>query len=775
MDMKFGIGQSVRRTEDVRFVTGTGQYTDDIHLENEAYAHFVRSPHPHARILAIDVAAAKSAPGVIGVLTHEDLRGSDAGMPKGRFIVTNRDGTEALPPRKPLLASDKVRFVGDAVVMVVAQDAASAADAAELVTVDYEPLPHNLDLKVAQGAAQIWDERPGNLSADWEMGNKAATDEAFAQAHTIAALDIRQNRVVANPMEPRACIGAYDPASERYTLYTSSQGVNNTKGRIVEMLKIPPEKIRVVTPDVGGGFGMKAFVYPEHGMTLIAAKLFGRAVKWTGDRTEAFLADAAGRDTQAHAELALDKNGKILALRVEGLGNSGGYMSQHGAFVQTAGGNRVLGGLYRIPVGYAHINCYFTNSGPVDAYRGAGRPEGAFLIDRLLDVGANMLGMDRVEIRRRNLITPEELPYKTWIGAMIDSSDCVRGLEQTANRAKAADFPVRKTLSEKRGKLRGRGISYYVEAAASPGNEPAKIKFTEKGDALVFVGTQSNGQGHETSFAQVVAENLGLPFHRIKIVQGDTDLHGGTGTGGSRSLVMAGNAVAVTCGEVVKKGKLAAGHVLQAGGADVEFGVVGGVGRFQVAGTERAITVSELASTLVRETIPGFEGGLDTDGIYPSKAGTFPNGCHWAEVEIDKDTGIVEVVDYHVVDDFGRVINPLLLEGQVVGGIAQGLGQVLMEDCIYDAESGQLLTASFQDYAMPRAEDMPPLDLTYNEIICKTNPLGAKGAGEAGNVGALPAIMNAIIDALGIVHMDMPATPEKVWRALRQNKTAAAR
>ncbi len=772
MDMKFGIGQPVRRTEDVRFVTGTGQYTDDIRAEREAHAHFVRSPHPHARVLSIDVDAARAVPGVIGILTHADLDRLGVGMPKGRFIVTNRDGTEALPPRSPLLASGKVRFVGDPVVAIIAEDAAIAADAAELVSVEYEPLPHNVDLKSAQNAETIWDGKPNNISADWEMGNKAATDEAFAKAKTVVALDIRQNRVVANPMEPRACIAAYDAANEHYTLTTSSQGVNNTKGRILEMLNIAPEKLRVITPDVGGGFGMKAFVYPEHGVVMIAAKLFGRPVKWTGDRTEAFLTDAAGRDTQARSELALDENAKILALRVNGLGNTGGYMSQHGAFVQTAGGNRVLGGLYRIPVGYAHIVCYFTNSGTVDAYRGAGRPEGAFLIDRLLDVAAKEIGIDPVEIRRRNLITPEDLPYKTWIGAMVDSSDCVRGLEETVARADAKNFPARKAASKQRGKLRGAGISYYVEAAASPGNEPAKIKFTDTGEALVFVGTQSNGQGHETSFAQIVAENLGIPFHMIRIVQGDSDLHGGTGTGGSRSLVMAGNAVGVSCEEVIKKGKVAAGHVLQAGGADVTFGVVEGTGRFHVVNTPRSITVSELATVLKREAIPGLEGGLDSEGIYASKAGTFPNGCHWAEVEIDEDTGAVEVVAYHVVDDFGRVINPLLLEGQVVGGIAQGLGQVLMEDCIYDSESGQLLTASFTDYAMPRADDMPPLDLSYNEILCKTNPLGAKGAGEAGNVGALPSIMNAIVDALGITHMDMPATPEKVWRALRANGSA---
>ena len=768
--MKFGIGQPVLRTEDVRFVTGAGQYTDDMNLENQIYAHFVRSQYPHAKILGIDVSAAKSARGVVGVLTAKDIAASGAAMPKGRFIVVNRDGTDALPPPKPLLASDKVRFVGEAVVMILAESAAQAADAAELVSVDYEPLPHNINLKTAASASEIWDIRPGNLSADWEMGDRAATDAAFAKAKTIVSLDIRQNRVVANPMEPRGCLGAYDAATGRYTLTTSSQGVNNNKGRVVEMLKVPPENVRVITPDVGGGFGMKAFIYPEQGMALLAAKMFGRPVKWTGDRAEAFLSDAAGRDTQAVSELALDENGKILALRVEGMGNTGGYMSQHGAFVQTSGGNRVLGGLYRIPVGYAHVNCYFTNSGPVDAYRGAGRPEGAFLIDRLLDMASQKTGIDRFEIRRRNLITKEELPYKTWIGAMIDSSDCVATLDQTALRADWKNFSKRQTEAKKHGKLRGIGISYYVEAAASPGNEPAKIKFNAKGEAEVYVGTQSNGQGHETSFAQIVAEQLGLPFHSIKIIQGDSDLHGGTGTGGSRSLTMAGNAVGVTCGEIIKKGKIAAGHVLQAGGAEVDFRVTEGIGRFQVTDTPRGITVGELAVTMQHESIPGMDGGLDTEGVYQSKAGTFPNGCHFAEVEIDAETGTVEVVDYHVVDDFGRVVNPLLLEGQVQGGIAQGLGQVLMEDCIYDQESGQLLTASFMDYAMPRAGDMPPLDLTYNEILCKTNPLGTKGAGEAGNVGALPAIMNAIVDALGIDHMDMPATPEKVWRVLRQKQ-----
>ncbi len=770
--MKFGTGQSVRRTEDIRFITGHGQYTDDLKLPNETHGVFLRSPHGHAKILSIDTSAAKEAPGVVAVLTQADLEAAGAKPMVTQTPVKGRDGAFPHGVAKTFLARDQVTFVGEAVVLIVAETLAQARDAAELVVIDYEPVDAVGTLQSAPDGAQIWDEVAGNLCLDWADGKEAECNEAFARAAHIVGLDMVQNRVIVNSMETRNAIGHYDASKAHFTLYSGNQGSGGLRTNIAKILDVPPEKVRVVSSDVGGGFGMKAGLYPEQCCVLMGSKIVGRPVRWSADRTEAHLADHHGRDMLTRAEGAFDEDGKILALRFTGTANLGGYLSGFAPFIPTLAGSRIFGGVYRVPAFYTHIKLYFSNTAPINAYRGAGRPEAAYYMERLMDIAALHLGIDRVELRRRNLIAPEELPYKNWWGVAFDSGDYPRLLEEGAARADRAGFAARRRQSEAKGKLRGFGLAYYVEITAASGAEPAAVRFTDNGGVELHVGTQSNGQGHETAFAQVVAEKLGVPFESIQVKQGDSDWFTGGGTGGSRSLNMAGGALLGAADEVIAKGKTAAGQVLQAGGKDVAFDIVEGIGRFRVAGEERSITVGELAVTLRREKLPGFENGLDSEALFKGPASTFPNGCHICEVEIDPETGHVDVVSYRVLDDFGRVINPMLVAGQVHGGVVQGLGQALMEHAIYD-DSGQIVTASFTDYAMPRAEDMPDIDFAYEEIPCKTHAMGAKGCGEAGTVGALPAIVSAICDAIGIEHLDMPATPERVWRAIREGRAAA--
>ena len=764
--MKFGVGQAVRRREDVRLVTGQGHYTDDIRLPGEAHAYFVRSPYPHALIKSVDMDAARQLAGVVGVLAAGDL--GDTGPMPVRGVMKNRDGSPIKQSPKMLLPKDRVRFPGEAIAMVIAETAAIAKDAADLVTIDYEPLAATASLDAVTQGADIWDGIPGNLAFDWAEGNEAACKEAFASAAKTVAVELVQNRVSPSPMEPRGAVGIYDATADHYTLYTSTQGPSTIRDRIaVALLKIPPQKLRVITEDVGGGFGMKATVVAEQALVLIAAKRFGRPVRWVGERIEAFLADGHGRDVKMKGELALDKDARILGLRLESAADMGAYMTHVGPYIPTLG-LRVMGGVYRVPAVHAHVKGYFTNTTVITSYRGAGRPEAIYITERLLDAAAAAFGIDRVEIRRRNLIAPHELPYRNWRGLSIDSGDFPGNLELCAERADWAGFERRRAETERRGKKRGVGIAYYFEASGGPaGAEPAVIRFAVDGTVEVYLATQSNGQGHETAFAQIVADRLGVPYEKVVIKQGDTDFGvAGGGTVGSRSAQAAGNAIGIAVEGVVRKGKSAAAHVLQAGGEPVEFEVEEGIGRFRVSGTARSIGVSELASTLKTDRVPGFEAGLDESGSFESPP-TFPNGCHICEVEIDPETGTVEIVRYHIVDDVGRVINPMILDGQIHGGVAQGLGQALMENCVYDEETGQLVTATFTDYAMPRADDMPALDVVYNEIPCTTNPLGVKGAGEAGTIGALPAIIGAISDALGILHVDMPATPEKIWRIAR--------
>jgi carbon-monoxide dehydrogenase large subunit len=771
--MKFGIGQSVKRTEDIRFITGQGRYTDDLRFERELYVAFLRSPHGHAKIKSIDIEAAKAAPGVVGVLTFADVEAAGASPMPLLAPIPSRDGSFAKSTPKPLLAKDKVTFPGEAIAMALAETYAQACDAADLVAVDYEPLDAAGTLDYAATGPQIWDGAPNNLCFDWITGDEAGVNEAFANAAHVAEIDVVQNRIVVNSMETRNAIGLYDAAADRYTLYSGTQGSAGLRDRIAKhVLHIPVEKLHVITPDVGGGFGMKGFMYPEQPLVLIAAKKFGRPVRWSSDRTEAFLSDNHGRDMHTKAQLALDADGKILAMKIDGTANMGGYLSQFAPFIPTLAGGRIFGGLYRVPKLFANVKGYFSNTAPIDAYRGAGRPEAAYLMERLMDAAAAKTGIDRVELRRRNLLTPEELPFRNWTGVNFDSGDYPRLLKEGQERADVAGFAERRKQSEARGLKRGLGIAYYVEITFAVGSEPAAVKFTENGGVELYVGTQSNGQGHETAFAQLVAERLGVPFESITVKQGDTEWVNGGGTGGSRSLNMAGGALLQASDEVIKKGKTAAGQVMQAGGNDVMFDVVEGIGKFRVANTDRAMTVGELAVTLKREKLPGFEMGLDTDANFSGEASTFPNGCHICEVEIDPETGKVELASYHVLDDFGRVINPMIVAGQVHGGVVQGLGQALLENCVYEPQTGQILTASFTDYAMPRADDMPDITFAYEEIPCKTHAMGAKGCGEAGTVGAMPAVMSAVADAIGIVHIDMPATPERVWRAIREKNAA---
>ncbi|MGZ5987956.1 MAG: xanthine dehydrogenase family protein molybdopterin-binding subunit [Rhizomicrobium sp.] len=773
--MKFGVGQSVKRTEDIRLVTGQGQFTDDYHFEKETFAAFLRSPYAHAKIKSIDISAVTSAPGVVAVLTHDDVEAFGAKPMPNAAPLKNRDGSGPKAAPKTLLAKDHVTFPGEAIVMVVAETYPQACDAAELVAIEFEELPAAGTLEVAPGRPAIWESVPGNESFDWIDGKQEACNEAFAKAAHVAEIEVVQNRVVVNSMETRNAIGLYDNASDSYTLYSGNQGSGGLRDRVAKgILNIDVSKLRVVNRDVGGGFGMKAGAYPEQPLVLIAAKKTGRPVRWSSDRTEAFLTDQHGRDTWTKAEAALDKDGKLLAVRVTGTANMGGYLSSFAPFIPTLAGGRILGGVYRVPTMFVAIKGYYTNTAPINAYRGAGRPEAAYMMERLMDAAAAKTGIDRVEIRRRNLIKPEELPYRNWWGIPFDSGDYPRLLEQGLKRAGFDNFEARRAESKKRGMLRGFGFGYYVEITAAMGSEPARVQFTDNGAVELYVGTQSNGQGHETAFAQLVAEKLGVPFESITVKQGDSNWVNGGGTGGSRSLNMSGGALLGASDEVIKKGTVAAGQVLQAGGKDVGFEVVDGVGKFRTAGGGGEIGLTGLAVTLKRDKVPGFEDGLDSDAIYKGSASTFPNGCHVCEAEIDPQTGKVVLLSYHVLDDFGKVINPMLVAGQVHGGIVQGLGQAVLENCIYDPNTSQLLTASFSDYAMPRADDMPDIDFAYEEIPCKTHALGAKGCGEAGTVGAMPAVISAICDAIGVVHMDMPATPERVWRAIEKRGADAA-
>jgi carbon-monoxide dehydrogenase large subunit len=771
-----GIGASPRRKEDFRFITGKGNYTDDINRAGQTHAYFVRSPHAHAAIGGIDASAALAMPGVVAVLTGQDLADDGIGGLICGWMVHSKDGSPMKVGPHPALAQGKVRYAGDCVAVVIAETHAQAKDAAEAVAVDYRPLPAIVDAKaaLADGAPLVHDEIAHNLAFDWEIGNYKETVDAFATAAKVVTLDIVNNRLIPNAMEPRAALGDYDGGTGIHTLHTTSQNPHVARLVLSAFIGVAPEhKLRVIAPDVGGGFGSKIFIYAEETVCVWAARRVGRPVKWTGERSEGFQADADGRDMRTRAEAALDADGKLLAVRITGSGNMGGYLSHFAVFIPTLAGGRIFGGVYRVPALFANIKCWYTNTGPIDAYRGAGRPEAAYLMERLMDRCAAAAGLDPVEIRRRNLLEPGDLPRSNWAGIAFDSGLFHRNLELALEKADYASFEARRAAAAAEGKLRGFGVAYYVEITAGGGKEPAVIRFNDNGGVDVYLGTQSNGQGHETSFAQIVAERLGVPFESVTVRQGDSfrDIDGG-GTGGSRSLHMSGGAILSASDEVIAKGKLAASHVLEAAPADIEFAVVEGKGgQFAIAGTDRTVSIGEVAQAAKRQPIEGLEDGIDATSTYQSTNSTFPNGAHLCEVEIDPETGVTRIERYTVVDDFGRVINPMIVAGQVHGGIVQGIGQALIENCVYDAESGQLLTGSFMDYGMPRADDVPNFDLTFCEDApSPSNPLGVKGCGEAGTVGALAAVMNAVADAVkvrGIDHIDMPATPLRVWEALQ--------
>jgi carbon-monoxide dehydrogenase large subunit len=731
----------------------------------------LRSPHAHARIGAIDTAAALAAPGVLAVLTGEDLARDGIGDIPCLSAVTNRDGTASVLPPHPAIVRERVRHVGDTVAMVVAETMAVARDAAELIAVDYEPLPAVAETALAldPGQPQVWNEAPGNLCFDWEVGDRSAVERAMAGARHRIALELVNNRVVVNSMEPRGAVAEYDPGEETYTLWSSTQGSHFVRNLLAaNVFKIPENRIRVVTRDVGGGFGMKLFLYPEHILVLWAAKKIGRPVKWTPERADAFMTDTQGRDNITHLELALDEELRFLGLEVTLIANMGAYLSNFAPEIPTASGAVMHSGVYAIPAIHVRVKGVFTNTVPVDAYRGAGRPEAAYAIERLIDYAARQLGVPPQELRRRNFIKPEAMPYQTALGLNYDSGEFARNVDQALAAADLAGFPARRAEARSRGRYRGLGHAVYIEQSGFPPDEFAELRFDPSGTLTILMGTQSSGQGHQTAYAQLAAERLGVMPEKIRVLQGDTAaISFGRGTGGSRSIPVGGAALAEAADKLIAKGRRIAAHLFEAAEADVEFED----GVFTVAGTDRRIGIDEVARAAFdpARQAPGVEPGFDESGHFTPPQPTFPNGCHVCEVEIEPDTGHIDVLRYLVVDDFGTVINPLLLAGQVQGGVAQGVGQAMLERTVFDPETGQLLTGSLTDYCIARAEDLPRIEFTYNVVPCRTNPLGVKGAGEAGAIGAPPALVNAVVDALadlGIAHLDMPLTPERVWQAI---------
>ena len=767
----FGISQHVLRREDQGLLSGAGNYSDDTNFEGQTYVAFVRSPVAHAAIKSVDLNAAKTAPGVVGAFAGEDLRTAGVGDIPNMTPLPNYDGSPMKLTARPAIAVGKVRHVGEIVAMVIAETAGQAADAAELVDFDFDILATVVDVEaaIADGAPRIWDHMENNVCLDFRNGDGDRTDAAFTQAAHITRLRLKTNRIVAASMEPRSAVARWDGEKERYELVSGSQGVIAMRRMLAESIfDVPLEQMHVVTNDVGGGFGMKTQAYPEHVACLFAAKATGRPVKWQGTRSEAFLSDNQARDGVINGELAFDENGKILGMRVDMIAAMGGYLSSHGPAAATRNVCNCLTGCYNNPSLHFRVRCVMTNNVPIGPYRGAGRPEAAYILERLMDQAAREMGIDRIELRRRNFIAPENMPYTTSLSQTYDSGEFEAEMDKALELADWDGFPARRAESEKRGKLRGRGLACFVETAGGYLEEGAKIEFTDDGAVEAILAVQSNGQGHVTSFAQVVAELLDVPYETVRIVEGDSDNVPATGFASvaSRSAALSSAALSVTIDAVIDKGRRLAGHVLEASVADIEYAD----GAFRVAGTDREVGIFELAAQIKElGNLPAdLPASLDSEEKFTSPEQTYPNGCHVCEVEIDPDTGVVEVVSYIAVDDCGTVINPMIVHGQVHGGVAQGLGQVLGEHAIYD-DDGQLLAGSFMDYMMPRADDLPSMKLGFHSVPCTTNPVGAKGAGEAGTTGALPAGMNAILDALsahGITEMDMPATSPKVWAAL---------
>ena len=788
--IKDGIGASVRRKEDKRFLTGSGRYTADITRPGQLHVHFIRSVHAHANIKAIRKDAAAAAEGVVAIFTGEDVAADGIGGPICGWVVTNRDGSPTNEPPHPILANGAVRYVGDHVVAVIAETLEQAMDAAELVEIDYEVLAPVVDLAHAGSGPQIHENVPGNMYFDFELGDEAAAAAALDSAATVVELEVRNNRLIPNAMEPRAALAEYDPIDDSYTLFTTSQNPHLTRLVIgAFMLSIPESKLRVVAPDVGGGFGSKIYVYPEEAVCTWASKKLQRPVKWTADRSESFLADAHGRDHINKVRMALDKDNRITGLRVDTVANIGSYLSAFSVVTPTILHAPLLSGCYQIPAIYTNVKGMATTTAPVDAYRGAGRPEATYLLERVMDSAARQVGVDPAEFRRMNFTPTAAFPYQTPVALQYAIGDYEPPPDKALGMIDYKGCEARRAEAASRGRYRGIGLSSYIEACGIAPSavagalgarvglyESATVRVDPTGTVNVFTGTHSHGQGHDTTFAQIVADKLGLDIGSVEIIHGDSDrIPFGMGSYGSRSLAVGGAAIVKAVDKVIEKSRIIAAHLMEAADADVVFAD----GKFTVAGTDNEKGFGEIAlAAYVPHNYPHdrLEPGLEETAFYDPLNFTYPSGTHIAEVEIDPSTGVVELVDWACCDDFGNLINPMIVEGQVHGGIAQGVGQALLENAHYD-ETGQLITASYMDYCMPRADDLPNFKVDYTVTACTHNDLGVKGCGEAGAIASPPALINAVIDALaplGVTDMSMPATPEKVWRAINDAQTEAA-
>lgn len=775
--MKFGIGQPVKRNEDVRLIQGQGQYTDDVNLKGQVYGAMVRSSVAHGNIRKIDIATAAKMPGVLAIYTGEDMKAAGYADLAPRLPFKSTDGTPMHAMTRPVISLDKVRYVGDPLACVIAETESQARDAAEAVVVDIESLPAVIEASdaVKPGAPIVYEEAKGNVGLTYSFGDSDKVEAAFEKAAHVTRLNLIDNRIVINAMEPRAAVAAYDKKSERFTLYGPTQGVLGSRAVAAELLKVPVDKVRFVSVNVGGSFGMKGSMFPEYVCALHGARELGKPVKITDQRSESFVSDHHGRDQEFMGELALAKDGTFLALRFTGFGNLGAYVTAMGPLFSTLNIVKHAISLYRTPLIELNAQCVFTHTVPITAYRGAGRPEGNYYMERLVDTAAREMGIDPVKIRRKNHIRKSQIPYKAPTGSTYDSGDFATMLDKALELADWKGYKARKRESAKRGKLRGRGIGQFLEVTAPIGKELGAIKFDKDGGVTISTGTHDHGQGHWTTFAQVLNTQLGVPFDKIRLMQTDSDaLIGGAGTGGSKSIMNSGTAIFEASAKVVEKGKTIASHLLEAGVDDIEFAN----GNFSIAGTDRSISIMDIAQKLNEGvTLPnGAPKSLDVDHLTDPGPATFPNGCHICEVEVDPETGVTEVVKYSMVGDFGTVINPIVVEGQVQGGVVQGIGQCLLESTVFDSD-GQLVTGSFMDYAMPRADDTPDFANGFHSEPATTNPLGVKGCGEAGCSGAMPSVMNALMDALsdyGVSHINMPATPLRVWQAIQEAKKPAA-
>ena len=774
---QFGIGQPIKRFEDQRLLRGEGRFHNDVNLPGQTYAVIVRSTHAHARIRSIDTAPALTSPGVVAVFTGADLARDNLGTMQMTLKRKRPDGAPMFAPPHRGLTADRVRYVGDPVAMVIAETLAQAEDAAERLRIDYEPLPSVTSTAEAIGGPAVWDECADNVSNLFESGDKATTDAAFAKAHRVVRRRYVITRVHAQYMEPRGALGVWDPGEERYTLYADVQYPHRVRNALANnIFKVPEHSIRVIAGDVGGGFGTKGWQYPEHRLVLWAAKKIRRPVKWACERREAIPADEHARDNVTEAELALDAEGRFLGLRAKTLANVGAYVSSDRNLLATFSNVVTLVGVYAFPAAHVEVLSVLTNTNSTAPYRGAGRPEATYVLERLIDDTGRELGLDPVELRRKNLIPASAMPYKTPLGVSYDCGDFPKNMEDALKVADVAGFAARREASRARGLLRGIGIVNAIERAAGPQPEFAEVRFSPSGTATILMGSKNQGQNHETTFKQILHERLGIDPKDVRYIDGDTDrVAFGMGTMGSRSTVIGGTALWMAADKVIAKGKKIAAKMLEAAEADIAFSD----GRFAVAGTDRGLTLREVARAAFQppQLPPGVEPGLYETGTFSPKQDTWPNGCHVCELEIDPDTGVVTLDRYVVIDDVGTVINPVTLKGQIHGGVAQGVGQALLEEIVYEPGSGQLLTSSFMEYAMPRADTLCDMHIESNPVPTKLNPLGAKGAGEAGTVGALPVVINAVMSALaplGVRDFDMPASSERVWRAI-QDAAGAAR